>query len=87
MTIVTVSNETYGDCDAVARDVSARELSIVMGYAPPIGTVMKVHFCLDGAGSTGAPFAAIVVVVGHAYLEQRDEGAQRVVRMQVERFL
>ena len=41
---VMVGSETYGDSWAIARNVSAGGILVEMPYAPPLGTVVTVHF-------------------------------------------
>jgi hypothetical protein len=42
--LVVIGSELYGDSNAVARNVSAGGILVEMGYAPPLGTVVTVHF-------------------------------------------
>lgn len=42
--LVVVGSELYGDCHAIARNVSAGGILVEMSYAPPLGTVVTVHF-------------------------------------------
>ncbi len=42
--LVMVGSELYGDCYAIARNVSAGGILVEMSYAPPLGTVVTVHF-------------------------------------------
>jgi hypothetical protein len=42
--LVVVGSELYGDTVAVARNVSAGGILVEMTYAPPLGTVVTVHF-------------------------------------------
>jgi len=46
--LVVVGSELYGDAVAVARNVSAGGILVEMSYAPPLGTVVTVHFQHDG---------------------------------------
>ena len=39
-----IGSELYGDSFAVARNVSAGGILVEMSYAPPLGTVVTVHF-------------------------------------------
>src|SRR5690606_27774228 len=36
--------ELYGDSFAIARNISAGGLLVEMSYAPPLGTIVTVHF-------------------------------------------
>lgn len=42
--LVVIGSELYGDSHAVARNVSAGGILVEMSYAPPLGTVVTVHF-------------------------------------------
>ena len=42
--IVVIGSELYGDATAIARNISAGGLLVEMSYAPPLGTVVTVHF-------------------------------------------
>ena len=41
---VVIGSELYGDSFAIARNVSAGGILVEMSYAPPLGTVVTVHF-------------------------------------------
>ena len=42
--LVVIGSELYGDTVAIARNVSAGGILVEMTYAPPLGTVVTVHF-------------------------------------------
>ncbi len=42
--IVVIGSELYGDTYAIARNVSAGGILVEMCFAPPLGTVVTVHF-------------------------------------------
>ena len=42
--LVVIGSELYGDTAAVARNISAGGILVEMTYAPPLGTVVTVHF-------------------------------------------
>jgi hypothetical protein len=42
--LVMIGSELYGDSYAIARNVSAGGILVEMTYAPPLGTVVTVHF-------------------------------------------
>ena len=42
--LVMIGSELYGDTVAVARNISAGGILVEMTYAPPLGTVVTVHF-------------------------------------------
>jgi hypothetical protein len=41
---VVIGSELYGDSFAIARNISAGGILVEMTYAPPLGTVVTVHF-------------------------------------------
>lgn len=42
--VVVIGSELYGDTHAIARNVSTGGILVEMSYAPPLGTVVTVHF-------------------------------------------
>jgi hypothetical protein len=42
--LVVIGSELYGDTHAIARNVSAGGILVEMCYAPPMGTMVTVHF-------------------------------------------
>lgn len=42
--VVVIGSELYGETVAIARNVSAGGILVEMSYAPPLGTVVTVHF-------------------------------------------
>jgi hypothetical protein len=42
--LVVIGSELYGDSFAIARNVSTGGILVEMTYAPPLGTVVTVHF-------------------------------------------
>jgi hypothetical protein len=42
--IVVIGSELYGDSFAIARNVSAGGILVEMNFAPPLGTIVTVHF-------------------------------------------
>jgi hypothetical protein len=42
--LVVIGSELYGDTVAVARNISAGGILVEMTYAPPMGTIVTVHF-------------------------------------------
>jgi len=42
--LVVIGSELYGDSFAVGRNISAGGILVEMTYAPPMGTVVTVHF-------------------------------------------
>lgn len=44
--LVVIGSELYGDSFAIARNISSGGILVEMTYAPPLGTVVTVHFQL-----------------------------------------
>ncbi len=42
--VVVIGSELYGDTHGIARNVSAGGILVEMSYAPPLGTIVTVHF-------------------------------------------
>jgi len=42
--LIVIGSELYGDSFAIARNISAGGLLAEMSYAPPLGTIVTVHF-------------------------------------------
>lgn len=42
--IVVIGSDLYGDSIAIADDLSAHGVAVLMSYRPPLGTVVTVHF-------------------------------------------
>ena len=42
--VVVIGSELYGDSVGIARNVSSGGILVEMSYAPPLGTVVTVHF-------------------------------------------
>lgn len=42
--LVVIGSELYGDSFGIARNVSAGGILVEMTYAPPLGTIVTVHF-------------------------------------------
>ena len=42
--LVVIGSELYGDSFAIARNISSGGILVEMTYAPPLGTVVTVHF-------------------------------------------
>ena len=67
--LVVIGSELYGDTVAVARNISAGGILVEMTYAPPLGTVVTVHFqCArddDEQGETGIDELVVRAEVKH----------------------
>ena len=84
--VVVIGSELYGDTYAIARNVSAGGVLVEMTYAPPLGTVVTVHFKAPG----GDDFDEMVVraeVKHHHYLNFSGSGEAAATRAIGLRFL
>ena len=66
--IVVIGSELYGDSFAIARNISAGGLLVEMSYAPPLGTVVTVHFQYAREGDVMDEIVARAEVKHHHYL-------------------
>src|SRR5258706_10643944 len=70
--LVVIGSELYGDATAVARNISAGGVLVEMSYAPPLGTVVTVHFQYAREAADGNPVIDEIVaraeVKHHHYL-------------------
>jgi hypothetical protein len=95
--LVVIGSELYGDTVAVARNISTGGILVEMTYAPPLGTVVTVHFqCardddeLETAG--GAPDELVVraEVKHHHYLNftgGNDAASSRAIGLRFLEFI
>ena len=84
--IVVIGSELYGDSVAVARNVSAGGILVEMPYAPPLGTVVTVHF----RSETGDELVARAEVKHHHYLNftgSGDAASARAIGLRFVEFL
>jgi hypothetical protein len=66
--LVLIGSELYGDTHAIARNISAGGILVEMGYAPPLGTVVTVHFRHTGDDGHVDEIIARAEVKHHHYL-------------------
>lgn len=66
--LVVIGSELYGDSFAIARNVSTGGLLVEMPYAPPLGTVVTVHFQYVREGDALDEIVARAEVKHHHYL-------------------
>ena len=66
--VVVIGSELYGDCNAIARNVSAGGILVEMSYAPPLGTVVTVHFQNPRADDLFDEIVVTAEVKHHHYL-------------------
>jgi hypothetical protein len=70
--LVMIGSEVYGDSFAIARNVSAGGILVEMNYAPPLGTVVTVHFQYARADDQLDEIVARAEVKHHHYLNFSD---------------
>ena len=66
--VVVIGSELYGDATAIARNVSAGGILVEMSYAPPMGTIVTVHFQHAREGEQFDELVARAEVKHHHYL-------------------
>lgn len=79
--IVVIGSEVYGDAFAVARNLSGGGILVEMPYAPPLGTIVTVHFqyARDGWDDYDE-IVARAEVKHHHYLNFSHEGSGDAAR-------
>jgi hypothetical protein len=70
--LVVIGSELYGDSTAIARNISAGGVLVEMTYAPPLGTVVTVHFQAPRDGDLMDEIVARAEVKHHHYLNYGD---------------
>ncbi len=87
--VVVIGSELYGDAVAIARNVSAGGILVEMSYAPPLGTVVSVHFQHVREGEIVDELVARAEVKRHHYLNlgSEEQPAVRAVGMRFLEFL
>lgn len=85
--IVVIGSELYGDTHAIARNVSAGGILVEMGYAPPLGTVVTVHFQHNRGDDLFDEIVARAEVKHHHYLNFTGSGETASSRAIGMRFL
>ena len=66
--VVVIGSELYGDSVGIARNVSAGGILVEMSYAPPLGTVVTVHFQYTREDEQRDELVARAEVKHHHYL-------------------
>lgn len=84
---VVIGSELYGDSFAIARNVSAGGILVEMSYAPPLGTVVTVHFQHAHEGDGIDEIVARAEVKHHHYLNFTGAGDAASTRAIGLRFL
>lgn len=88
--IVVIGSETYGDAFAVARNVSAGGILVEMSYAPPLGTIVTVHFQYARGEDQLDEIVARAEVKHHHYLNftgSNEAASSRAIGMRFIEFL
>ena len=85
--VVVIGSELYGDATAIARNVSAGGILVEMSYAPPLGTVVTVHFQHVRDGEICDELVARAEVKHHHYLNFADRTEAACTRAIGLRFL
>lgn len=88
--LVMIGSELYGDSFAIARNVSAGGILVEMPYAPPLGTVVTVHFQHARDDEQLDEIIARAEVKHHHYLnfsEGNDAASTRAIGMRFIEFI
>lgn len=88
--VVVIGSELYGDAVAVARNISAGGLLVEMSYAPPLGSVVTVHFRYPRESEWVDEIVARAEVKHHHYLNfaaAEDQAATRAIGLRFIEFL
>jgi hypothetical protein len=91
--LVVIGSELYGDAFAIARNISGGGLLVEMSYAPPLGTVVTVHFQYIREGGENPIMDEIVAraeVKHHHYLNftgGNDAASSRAIGLRFIEFI
>jgi hypothetical protein len=89
--VVVIGSELFGDAVAIARNVSAGGILVEMSYAPPLGTVVTVHFQYAREGDLVDEIVARAEVKHHHYLNfsdgREDQASARAIGLRFLEFL
>jgi hypothetical protein len=91
--VVVIGSELYGDSVAIGRNLSSGGLLVEMSYAPPLGTVVTVHFQYQREGDVVDEIIARAEVKHHHYLNFTgsrgwdDAASTRAIGMRFVEFL
>ena len=91
--VVVIGSELYGDSIAVGRNISEGGLLVEMSYAPPLGTIVTVHFQYFHAEDQIDEIVARAEVKHHHYLNFTgskgwdDAASTRAIGMRFVEFL
>ncbi len=88
--LVVIGSEMYGDSFAVGRNVSAGGILVEMSYAPPLGTIVTVHFQYAREDEPCDEIVARAEVKHHHYLNftgSGDAASSRAIGLRFIEFL
>ncbi len=85
--LVVIGSELYGETTAIARNISAGGILVEMSYAPPLGTVVTVHFQHARGDDLMDEIVARAEVKHHHYLNFSGSGEAASSRAIGLRFL
>ena len=88
--LVVIGSELYGDSVAIARNVTAGGILVEMTYAPPLGTVVTVHFQHHRDNELFDEIVARAEVKHHHYLNfngSEDQASTRAIGMRFIEFV
>jgi len=88
--LVVIGSELYGDSFAIARNISTGGLLVEMSYAPPLGTIVTVHFQYAREGDVLDEIVARAEVKHHHYLNftgGNDAASARAIGLRFIEFL
>lgn len=85
--LVVIGSELYGDSFAIARNLSSGGILVEMTYAPPLGTVVTVHFQYAHGDDRIDEIVARAEVKHHHYLNFNGSGEAASTRAIGLRFL
>lgn len=88
--LVVIGSELYGDSFAIARNLSAGGILVEMPYAPPLGTVVTVHFQHAREDEVLDEIVARAEVKHHHYLNftgANDAASSRAIGMRFIEFV
>jgi len=88
--LVVIGSELFGDATAIARNISTGGILVEMSYAPPLGTVVTVHFQYAREGDLIDEIVARAEVKHHHYLnfgEGDDATSTRAIGLRFVEFV
>jgi hypothetical protein len=91
--LVVIGSELYGDAFAIALNISGGGLLVEMSYAPPLGTIVTVHFQYIREGGDNPLMDEIVAraeVKHHHYLNfngANDAASSRAIGLRFIEFI